>query len=182
MTLRASHSTLPTSIALVALFAVVGGHVGGAAADGREARGGRLAADDVRRLALPALETTFAPCTITEVHVQSALRLPRGTLTVTAEGVVPRRSGRVPARVSFAVGDEITRINTSVTVDCPKPLVNPGDRVSIVAYAGAVRATAPGEATQTGRIGDMVRVRNLINGSSVMGRVAADGTVQVEIR
>lgn len=165
---------LPTSLSLIALLTAVS-----VQADGR---GARLSQADVRRLATPALEAALAPCTIKVVHVQSSLRVPRGELKVSAEATVPRRSGRVPARVVFAIGQTVSRLNTSVTVECPEPLVNPGDRVNIVAYAGPVRASAPGEATQVGRVGDLIRVRNLMSGSSVVGRVAADGSVEVVLR
>ncbi len=170
---------LPTSLTLLGLLVMLGLSAVSVHADGR---GSRLSADDVRRLALPALETALSPCTIKDVHVQSALRVPRGELKVSAEAVVPRRSGRVPARVVFAIGQTISRVNTSVTVECPEPIVKPGDRVSIVAYAGPVRASVPGEATQVGRVGDLIRVRNLLSGSSVMGRVMADGSVEVSLR
>lgn len=162
------------SLTLVALLSAVA-----VRADGRVVR---LSQEDVKRLARPVLETALSPCTIKELSVQSALRLPRGDVKVSAEVTVPRRSGRVPARVVFAIGSTVSRMNASVTVECPAPLVQPGDRVSIVAYAGPVRASVPGEATQVGRVGDVIRVRNLVNGSSVMARVAPDGSVEVAQR
>ena len=49
----------------------------------------------------------------------------------------------------------------------------------MVAVVGPVRASAPGEARQPGRIGDVIRVHNAATGRTLMARVVAPDTVMV---
>jgi flagellar basal body P-ring formation protein FlgA len=59
-------------------------------------------------------------------------------------------------------------------------LVKVRDRVKIVARVGATRFIAAGEALQEGRAGQSIRVRNIDSDRTVLGRVVAAGTIEVD--
>lgn len=61
------------------------------------------------------------------------------------------------------------------------PLVVRGQRVQLRLVAGALRLDARGKAKDDGRRGDVVRVLNEDSRREVVGRVAADGAVDVQI-
>lgn len=56
--------------------------------------------------------------------------------------------------------------------------VRRGDTVHIVARSGPVEVTSTGEALESGRADDMVRVRNATTGKVIRVRVTAGGTVE----
>jgi flagella basal body P-ring formation protein FlgA len=57
--------------------------------------------------------------------------------------------------------------------------VEPGDRVTAIAIAGAVQVSAELEAADGGDPGDVIRVVNRETRRSLRGRVIGDGTVEV---
>ena len=59
-------------------------------------------------------------------------------------------------------------------------LIKSGDNVKIVAVLGSARIEATGEAQQDGRVGQVIRVRNLDSNRIVHGRVDASGAIIVE--
>ncbi len=59
-------------------------------------------------------------------------------------------------------------------------LVKTGDNVKLIANIGSARLEALGEAQQNGRLGDVIRVRNVESNRIVHGRVEASGAVLVE--
>ena len=60
-----------------------------------------------------------------------------------------------------------------------KRVIEPGDRVIVVAIAGAVEVTATYEAADGGRIGDTIRVRNPQTRKYIRGRIVKAGLVEV---
>ena len=54
------------------------------------------------------------------------------------------------------------------------------DGVKLVAYVGNVRVSAAGEALQEGRVGQMIRVRNVESQKVVLGRVREGGIVEID--
>ncbi len=58
--------------------------------------------------------------------------------------------------------------------------VKTGDNVKIIATIGSARIEAAGEATQNGRIGDIIRVRNVESNRTVHGRIDASGAILVD--
>ncbi len=60
------------------------------------------------------------------------------------------------------------------------PLVRRGDLVTIVARTDHLRVTAPGEARDSGALGEMVRVKNLMSRKALHAKVVASGTVEVD--
>ena len=65
------------------------------------------------------------------------------------------------------------------TIDAPS-LVNRGERVTIVAKSQAIEITAPGEARNSGALGEMVRVKNLTSRREIQARVTGVGVVEAE--
>jgi hypothetical protein len=137
-----------------------------------------LESDALVELARPALEETLAPCSVTEI------RAPRSTtassrFTVRAEATRPLRNGSIPATLVLESNGRETRVSIRAEVTCPAPDVEPGKRVRIVVRVGNVHATAPGEARQPGRVGDVIRVTNLLNRRSFDARIVDEQTVEV---
>ena len=64
-------------------------------------------------------------------------------------------------------------------LDAP-PLVNRGERVTIMAKSQAIQITAPGEARNSGALGEMVRVKNLTSRHEIQARVLSAGVVEAE--
>jgi hypothetical protein len=59
-------------------------------------------------------------------------------------------------------------------------LIRVRDSVRLVAIVGSLHVTAVGEALQEGRMGQLIRVRNVDSGKVVVGRVAGGSLVEVE--
>lgn len=64
-------------------------------------------------------------------------------------------------------------------LDSP-PLVNRGERVTIMAKSQAIQITTPGEARNSGALGEMVRVKNLTSRREIHARVTGVGIVEAE--
>ena len=64
-------------------------------------------------------------------------------------------------------------------LDSP-PLVSRGDRVTIMAKSQAIQITTPGEARNSGALGEMVRVKNLTSRREIQARVLSPGVVEAE--
>ena len=64
-------------------------------------------------------------------------------------------------------------------IDAP-PLVNRGERVTIMAKSQAIQITAPGEAKNSGALGEIIRVKNLTSRREIQARVLAAGVVETE--
>jgi len=65
------------------------------------------------------------------------------------------------------------------SIDAP-PLVSRGERVTIMAKSQAIQITAPGEARNSGALGEMVRVKNLTSRREIQARVLSPGVVETE--
>ena len=65
------------------------------------------------------------------------------------------------------------------TVDAPT-LVKRGERVTILAKSRAIEITAPGEARNSGALGEIVRVKNLTSRREIQARVMGVGIVETE--
>ncbi|MBU4034510.1 MAG: flagellar basal body P-ring formation chaperone FlgA [Proteobacteria bacterium] len=64
-------------------------------------------------------------------------------------------------------------------LDAPN-LVNRGERVTIMAKSKAIQITAPGEARNSGALGEMVRVKNLMSRREIHARVMGVGIVEAQ--
>lgn len=64
-------------------------------------------------------------------------------------------------------------------LDAP-PLVNRGEMVTIMAKSKAIRITTPGEAKNSGALGETIRVKNLTSRREIQARILAAGVVEAE--
>ncbi len=64
-------------------------------------------------------------------------------------------------------------------LDAP-PLVRRGELVTITASSANVRITAPGEARNTGALGEVIKVKNLMSRREIHARIAGPGAVETE--
>ena len=83
----------------------------------------------------------------------------------------------VGKRTRRTVGSKV--VMTSDDVEVP-PLMNRGDRVTIVAQSGLLRITTVGEVRERGRKGEIIKVRNIASKKEVYARVIDADTVVVE--
>lgn len=93
---------------------------------------------------------------------------PRDALRTPEDGVGLRVKRSLPA-------DQILRAQDVE----PVPVVERGDRVTLVLQRGALRIQATGKAQETGGIGDWIRVVNLDSKREISGRVDQEGRVHV---
>lgn len=169
---------------VASILAVAGAGVGlvaGSPAGAQGPRARRVDRAELVRLATPALARTMTPCELRDVEAPRAARLPRGPLTVRGDGHAPPRSGRVALAVGVVFEGEThaVRVPLRVRLTCPEPVVRPGAQVRVVAVVGAVRASAPGEVRQVGRVGDVIVVVNQATDASLRARVVDANTVEV---
>jgi flagella basal body P-ring formation protein FlgA len=73
-----------------------------------------------------------------------------------------------------------TAVYTSAERDARAFLIKTRDNVKIIANIGSARLEALGEALQDGRLGEVIRVRNVESNRIVNGRVQANGMVLVD--
>ncbi len=59
------------------------------------------------------------------------------------------------------------------------PLIEKGDRVKIVAQSGGLSVSTMGIAKADGAMGDQIRVENVVSEKTVVGRIMAEGVVEV---
>jgi len=122
--------------------------------------------------------------------VISACPIRRGeTITRDKIKVIKKDVSRLPAGI-FTKPDDLlgkrARVNIGMNriiyksmVEIP-PLIKRGQRVTIVAESCSLKVTAPGRAKEDGRLGDIIRVENLISKKTIMGKVVDSQTVKVE--
>ncbi|MFO0968398.1 MAG: flagellar basal body P-ring formation chaperone FlgA [Gemmataceae bacterium] len=124
----------------------------------------------VARRRLPLGETIPAEAIGSERALQSK-----------GEGYISAAEARgKTVRATLEPGAKISADDLKETTSDEAPVVKTRDLVRLVAQAGPVSVTARGEAMQDGRIGDMIRVRNVDSSKVVSGRVIDRNIVRVE--
>jgi flagella basal body P-ring formation protein FlgA len=68
-------------------------------------------------------------------------------------------------------GGKQVRVPVLASVLCPAPEVSAGAQLTVFAKIGSVRASAPAEARQPGRVGEIIRVTNRATGASLRARI-----------
>ena len=142
-------------------------------------RARNLEARELEEEVRKALTVQVAPCEITEVSKLPELTLGAGAFAIEAEPMPRKSSGRTTFSVNVHQGERSQHISAQAVLACPAPVVLPGAQVRIVAISGAVRVTAPGVATQPGRVGDEIRVTNQLSKRSLKARVIDAQSVEV---
>ncbi|MDR3349135.1 MAG: flagellar basal body P-ring formation chaperone FlgA [Acidaminococcales bacterium] len=114
--------------------------------------------------------------------------IPARTVLSEADVLLERREvarfDDVISDVGYIAGLETKRPLTAGSVVTKSALGRPqairaGDNITIVSRAGAVTVQVAGQALQGGAVGDVIRVRNLNSGKSLLARVESATTVVV---
>lgn len=129
--------------------------------------------------ALAAVTEATIPCDLRDARYPSEVRLASGPRNFRAEFPGGLRSGTLTGGVFVESGGRTIRVPVVVSLSCPPPEVSAGSLVTAVAVVGPVRASAPAEARQPGRRGEIIRVTNRATGASLRARVVDARTVEV---
>ncbi len=82
----------------------------------------------------------------------------------------------VQATREIRAGESLTDQNSETI-----PLIGKGDQVTILLEAPRMSITTTGEALQDGRLGDFIRIRNLMSEKVIQARVVKERLVQVDL-
>lgn len=88
------------------------------------------------------------------------------------------------SEIDMVIGKQLSRAMNPREVITLNVLTTPfimkkGDRVNIVIEKGGLRINAPGEAKEDGRMGQLIRVINMISKKEIYGRVESDKVVRI---
>jgi hypothetical protein len=138
----------------------------------------KLTRDELSAGAQESIVAAVTPCDLGEVRYPSDVRVQAGPRTFRAEfnGL---RSGSLTGAVFIEAGGRETRVPVIATLVCPPPEIKPGTQVTAIAQVGPVKATAPAEARQAGRIGEIIRITNRATGASLRARIVSSRTVEI---
>lgn len=142
-------------------------------------RARELDRDEIEDLARPLLREALGSCDLGRISAPRRVRIGVGEERARIELSRPIDGSDVAATLIVEVRGRETRLPLRASVRCPPPVIAPGQRLRIVVVVGNVRATAPAEARQPGRVGDVIRIRNLATGASALGRVIDPETVEL---
>lgn len=128
-------------------------------------------------LILPEIAMADSLVATRTIRAQSVVQMDDVTLVAAAiPGALTGTDGAVglEARVAIYAGRPIKASDLG-----PPALIDRNQIVSLSYQSGGLAILAEGRALARGGVGDVIRVMNLASRSTVSGRVAADGTVQV---
>lgn len=131
-----------------------------------------------------ALAEAAAPCTLEQARVSSDARVLAGPRAYSAE--LPKRGASQAAaalQITGAIfvdsGGQRVRVPVLAKLSCPPLDVLAGQQITVIASVGSVRASAPAEARQGGRVGEIIRLTNRATGASLRGRLLDAQTAEV---
>lgn len=138
----------------------------------------KVTRDELSIAAHEAVRNATAPCELGDVRYPSDVKLSAGPRSYRAEfnGL---RSGSLTGAVFVTSGGRDTRVPVIASLSCPPPEITAGAHVIAVAQVGPVKATAPAEARQPGRVGEIIRITNRATGASLRARILNSRTVEV---
>jgi hypothetical protein len=126
-----------------------------------------------------ALSLATAPCELRDARFPAEVRLSAGPREFHAEFSNGLRDGSVTGTVVIDSGGQSARVPVVVHLVCPPPDVKAGSQVTARAVVGQVTASAPAEARQPGRVGEVIRITSRATGASLRARVLDAHTVEV---
>jgi len=136
----------------------------------------RLAKAALLEQAREALTNAAAPCALQDARVSADAQVLAGPRQITAE--LPKRGSplqtstfHVTGAIFIDSGGQRVRIPVVASLSCPPPEVQSGTQLTVFAQVGLVRASAPAEARQHGRVGEIIRVTNRATGATLRARV-----------
>jgi hypothetical protein len=138
----------------------------------------KLTRDDLSAQAHESVVAATTPCDVGEVRYPSDVRVQAGPRNFRAE-FNNLRSGSSTGAVYIEAGGRETRVPVIATLVCPPPEVKAGTQLIAIAQVGPVKATAPAEARQGGRVGEIIRITNRATGASLRGRIINSRTVEI---
>jgi hypothetical protein len=137
-----------------------------------------LTREDLSAQATDAVRAATEPCTLGDVRYPHDVRVHAGPRKFRVE-LNGLRSGSLTGAVFIATGGRETRVPIIASLNCPPPEIAVGAQVIAVAQVGPVKATAPAEARQAGRVGEIIRITNRATGASLRARILSSRTVEV---
>jgi flagella basal body P-ring formation protein FlgA len=99
---------------------------------------------------------------------------------------ITENGGVYPTRIEDVIGKAVKKdVAAGNTITCQiledSFVVQRGDAVNIVAENKTLSIQTKGRTLEKGRVGDLVRVKNLTSDKEIVGRVAGSGTVKVDL-
>jgi len=119
-----------------------------------------------------------APCELRDARYPNEVRVMGGPRSYRAE-FTGLHSGTVTGALFVESGGHVTRVPVIASLTCPPPEISSGAQLVAIAVVGHVKASAPAEARQPGRIGEIIRITNRATGAALRGRVIDARTVEV---
>jgi hypothetical protein len=131
----------------------------------------RLSAEVVLAAAEQALGEAAQPCTIVRAKIPNEVSVSDGPRSLRAELGRAGRSGMVSGSIIVQSAGREIRVPLTATLSCPEPDVSAGKQITIFAVYGNVTVSAPAEAKQNGRVGEVIRVQNRATGTALQARI-----------
>jgi hypothetical protein len=131
-----------------------------------------------------ALTEAAGACELQSARISNDAKVIAGPRTIHAElllrNVSPRATTlHVSGSIYIESGGQRVRVPVLASVLCPPPDVGAGSQLTVYAKIGAVRASAPAEARQPGRVGEIIRVTNRVTGASLRARIVSSQLAEV---
>lgn len=126
-----------------------------------------------------------------EFIVVAKRSIPRGSIIkesdlILVEQDTSRLNGAYLRKITLAVGKKVKQTIRTHTPVTQRVLIDPqiikrGDPITIIAQSPALEIRAPGNALASGKIGDIIRVKNTKSQKIVEARIASNNTVTVQM-
>jgi hypothetical protein len=143
-----------------------------------------VAKDDLLEESMDALKVAAGSCEVQSAKLSNDAKVIAGPRTITAE--LPMRTVvshattlHVSGAVYVASGGQRVRVPVMASLSCPPPDVSTGSQLTVFAKIGPVRASAPAEARQPGRVGDIIRVTNRSTGAPLRAKLLSPVLAEV---
>ncbi|RLB12732.1 MAG: flagella basal body P-ring formation protein FlgA [Deltaproteobacteria bacterium] len=112
-----------------------------------------------------------------EMITRDKIRIIKRDVSRLLAGIFFNKEAVIGKRARINIGaDKVIYKNM---VEIP-PVIRRGQRVTIVAESESLKITAPGKAKQDGRLGDIIKVENLLSKKVIVGKVVDNQTIKVK--
>jgi hypothetical protein len=144
----------------------------------------RISKEDLLDQSQPALAEAAGACELQSARISNDAKVIEGPRSIHAElairSVSPRAAKlQVSGSIFVDSGGQRVRVPVVASVICPPPDVMAGSQLTVFAKIGTVRASAPAEARQSGRIGEIIRVTNRATGAALRARLVSSQLAEV---
>lgn len=140
--------------------------------------------EDLLEESRAALTAAAGACELQTARISSDAKVIAGPRTIHAE--LPIRSAvsrattmHVSGVIYVESGGQRVRVPVVASLTCPAPDVSAGSQLTVFAKIGSVRASAPAEARQPGRIGEIIRVTNRATGAALRAKILSSQLAEV---